>query len=194
MLLKYLLSGYISDLMDEVVSFRDTNNSYSKANRAQNVPRQHPRPQPLSQSTPKPAKHVVVASHIGRFNRWMVVLGCLCHSDNEKWKLNTVYLFPFIGIFKPTVSLTWELPSYGSYHTWWQYPSVVLSEPSPDKTCKALVCDVTVGPRKRMNANCIVMMCFIETREVTKIQLLIQVAYGMYGNSSWKHFYCVKFF
>lgn len=58
---------YISDLMAAVVTLRTVNDSYVKAREAlDRLPRRLP--PPLSQSTPKPPKHVTVQQHIGRFN------------------------------------------------------------------------------------------------------------------------------
>lgn len=59
--------NYISDLMAAVVTLRTVNDSYVKAREAlDRLPRRLP--PPLSQSTPKPPKHVTVQQHIGRFN------------------------------------------------------------------------------------------------------------------------------
>ena len=57
---------YISDLMDAVVSLRNTNDSYLKAKEAINHQRRLP--PPLSQSTPKPPKNVTIQRHVTRFN------------------------------------------------------------------------------------------------------------------------------
>ncbi|XP_062591608.1 uncharacterized protein LOC134253115 isoform X1 [Saccostrea cucullata] len=58
--------NYISDLMDAVVDLRTVNDSYTKAREAMNLPRRLP--EPLSQSTPKPPKHVTIQKHVTRFN------------------------------------------------------------------------------------------------------------------------------